>query len=315
LRIPSQVLQEIVAIQEDRVQGAGDLARKAAGALGLMARQSRARDADEFLEELDNLGSLLVEARPSMATIQRAVISLVRSVHIRSTEKRDTCSLRDLTVKLVEEFQRLSRLASAEAAAVAARALGGFVRVLTNSRSSTVIDALIRWASPERQVVITESRPLREGIDTAKALSRANLDLNLITDAQAGLFVPRVEAVLVGADSVLRDGAIVNKAGTLLLALAAHRFGVPFYVACDTLKFYVSPKQEEPALEEKDSREVLEDESSGFTVRNIYFDITPPDLLTGIATEIGLLTPEEASQVIREKEKELIPWIKRLASL
>ena len=315
MSIPSGVLQEVATIEQDRAQGAGELARKAVGTLGLLARQSMARDVREFLEELDSLGSLLAGARPSMAPIQRAAASLIRSIHMRYAEENDIGVLRDMTARLAEEFQQRSRSASTEAAAVAAHALGGFGRILTHSRSRTVIDALIQWASPDREVVITESRPLKEGIDTAGTLAAAHLSVTLITDAQVGLFVPRVEAVLIGADSVLRDGSVVNKAGTLLLALAAHRFDVPVYVACETLKFHISPTKKEPVLEEKDPREILTEEGAGFTVRNIYFDITPHDLLTGIATEVGLLTPKEAAQRIRQEENELIPWIERLVGV
>ncbi len=313
--IPSQALQELEAIKEDRILGAGELARKAMGVLGLLARHSQAHNMHEFLEELDHLGRLLAEARPSMAAVQRAVISLVRAVHVGYAEVGDARSLRDFTARLADEYQQRYRMASTEAAAKAAHTLSRFGCVLTHSRSQTVIEALIRWAAPGRRVVITESRPLKEGLDTARVLAQANLAVILITDAQAGLFIPQVEVVLVGADSVLRDGSIINKVGTLLLALAAHRFGVPVYAACETLKFRISPTADEPALEEKDPREVVAEECSGFTVRNIYFDITPPHLLTGIITEAGLMRPEEVAQRIRQEENDFLPWIERLAGV
>ncbi|MBW2146234.1 MAG: translation initiation factor eIF-2B [Deltaproteobacteria bacterium] len=315
MRIPSRPLQELAAIRDDRVQGAGELARRAVGALGLLARHSHAHTVREFLDELDHLGSMLAWARPSMAVIQRAVVSLVRAVHMKCTEEGNVLSLRDLTARLTDEHQQRHRMASAEAAAAAAHTLSGFGCILTHSRSRTVIDALIRWSAPGRRVVITESRPMNEGFHTARELAQANLAVTLITDAQAGLFVPQVEAVLVGADSVLRCGSIINKAGTLLLALAAHRFGVPVYVACETLKFRISSTEGEPGLEEKDPGEVAAQEGIGFTVRNIYFDITPPDLLTGIVTEAGVQSPEGAAQRIREEENDYLPWIKRLADL
>ena len=57
---------------------------------------------------------------------------------------------------------------------------------------------------------------------TAQTLAAAGMRVTLLTDAEAGLFIPECAAVVVGADSILADGAVVNKAGTYLLALAAH---------------------------------------------------------------------------------------------
>ena len=77
---------------------------------------------------------------------------------------------------------------------------------------------------------MSEARPLNEGVRTARRLAEKGVSVTLITDAQMGLFVREAEAVVVGADSVLPDGSLVNKIGTHLLALAAREAKVPFYV-------------------------------------------------------------------------------------
>lgn len=91
---------------------------------------------------------------------------------------------------------------------------------------------------PGISVVVCESRPLCEGVTMAQRLAAAGLQVTLITDAQAGVFVEEADAVLLGADAVTPDG-VVNKVGSRLLALAAKAAGVPMIAVTDSLK--VSP--------------------------------------------------------------------------
>jgi hypothetical protein len=91
---------------------------------------------------------------------------------------------------------------------------------------------------PGLSVIVCESRPLCEGCAMAQRLAAAGLQVTLITDAQAGVFVEQADAVLLGADAVTPDG-VVNKVGSRLLALAAKAAGVPVLAVADSLK--VSP--------------------------------------------------------------------------
>jgi translation initiation factor 2B subunit (eIF-2B alpha/beta/delta family) len=115
--------------------------------------------------------------------------------------------------------------------------------------------------------------------------------VTLLTDAEAGLFIPACAAVVVGADSVLADGAVVNKAGTYLLALAARANRpnpVPFVALAETLKIAPTSK---PHLEEMDPAEVVSSlELPGVSARNIYFDRTPAALVSALITELGPLS-------------------------
>lgn len=67
------------------------------------------------------------------------------------------------------------------------------------------------------KIIISESRPLYEGRTVAEKIAKLGLSVTLITDAQIGLFVENADMALVGADSILPNGDLVNKAGTYLL--------------------------------------------------------------------------------------------------
>ena len=110
----------------------------------------------------------------------------------------------------------------------------------------------------------------------AKVLETDGVPATVIPDDAGVLRVADATYVLTGADSVLRDGSVVNKRGTRALAEAAAKHGKPMYVACETLKF--------------DARF---DAASwpGPRAGNL-FDVTPGPLVTTVVTERGTYAPE-----------------------
>ncbi|GAI10036.1 unnamed protein product, partial [marine sediment metagenome] len=153
------------------------------------------------------------------------------------------------------------------------------------------------------EVITTRSGPGRTGEKIAQELEYYGMPVTFIDDAAMRLYLLTVSKVVVGADRVCADGKVINGIGTYQLALAAKVAGIPFYVFCETLKFDPRLKGDEVDLEEKDTSEVvgLGRLPPKVRVRNPYFDITPLELVTGIVTENGLLTPEK---VINYMEKQ-----------
>jgi len=144
--------------------------------------------------------------------------------------------------------------------------------------------------------VCTESRPSYEGRTVAATLAQEGIRTTLITDSAAAHFMGRVNLVMVGADSVSRDG-LVNKMGTYAIALAARDQGVPLYALCGTEKllpidypyFRIAPQ---------DPQEVWPEHPQGVEVLNLYFDVTPLRYVSGVVTEQGVLTPGELQDIV-----------------
>lgn len=109
-------------------------------------------------------------------------------------------------------------------------------------------------------VYVDETRPLFQGARlTAWELGAAGIDLTLICDnAAASLMAAgQVDLVLVGTDRIARNGDVVNKIGTLNLAVLARHFGVPFYVACPSSTFDAdTPCGRDVTIEERDGNEI-----------------------------------------------------------
>jgi translation initiation factor 2B subunit (eIF-2B alpha/beta/delta family) len=180
--------------------------------------------------------------------------------------------------------------------------------LMTHSLSGTVVGVLAACHSQIERVIVLEGRPRYEGRDMAQQLVKHGIAVTLITDAQADIFLPQCHAVVVGADTILANGDVLNKAGTALLAWAAHGHKVPFYVLSETLK--ISPRSwsgDLAQLEEKEAEEVLEKPIAGVTVRNFYFDHTSNRLVTKIITEQGVMGHQEIQQVASTL-KQVLDW-------
>ncbi|MGE5317699.1 MAG: S-methyl-5-thioribose-1-phosphate isomerase [Chloroflexota bacterium] len=148
------------------------------------------------------------------------------------------------------------------------------------------------------KVICDETRPFCQGAKLSVfEMQQENIPVKLIVDNAAArmMQIGKVNKVVVGADRVAKGG-IANKIGTLMVALAAKRFGVPFYVAAPKSTFDFENSIYDTEIEERDPNEVLyfgecRVAPKGTEVENPSFDIVPRDLITGIITEEGILEP------------------------
>jgi methylthioribose-1-phosphate isomerase len=150
-------------------------------------------------------------------------------------------------------------------------------------------------------VWVSETRPRNQGLLTAWELAQAGVPHTLIVDNAAGLLLMqgKVDCVIVGADRIAANGDTANKVGTYLKALAAREHGIPFYVAApvSTIDF-ACPDGAHIPIEERDAAEVGAPLASiGTAVANPAFDVTPAGLITGIITELGIITPHQLATI------------------
>ncbi len=149
------------------------------------------------------------------------------------------------------------------------------------------------------KVYVPETRPWLQGARlTVYELHVEKIPYVLIADTAVGYVMYRgmVNAVIVGADRILRDGHVINKIGTFKEAVIAHDLGIPFYVAAPKSTFDMERRIEEVKIEERDPDEVRKIRGVLITlpdapVYNPVFDITPPKYVTAIITEYGNIYP------------------------
>ncbi|CAG8827278.1 18823_t:CDS:1, partial [Dentiscutata erythropus] len=140
-------------------------------------------------------------------------------------------------------------------------------------------------------ITILESRPLNEGAILGQKLSSMlpqqdeTVNIQVITDSSCDFFMPTVTHVLLGADRILGyDGTVINKIGSVPLALAAQHHGKPIYIVSRTDK--IAGEYDEK-VEENESSEVTKiygnqwKDCKNMRVRNVYFEKLESDLITG----------------------------------
>ena len=278
--------KKINALARDRSHGASQLASSAIKILINLCTRSKEKDPAGLASAVRQTALSLAKVRPSMAPIRNW--SLVFS-HRFQEKIRDRSSFSEVQQQgVILGKELLSRQQSfMELQIEAARdILKKRKCVVTLSYSSTV-ESILRYSLPSRcRVVIAESRPLMEGRRLFKNLEDIFPDLRMITDAQMGLAIPNADLVLVGADTILADLAVVNKAGTYLSALVSHTHGRDFFVAADTYKINVAVDSGNCVLESKSGSELWPQREKHCD--NVYFDITPAKFISGFITEEGI---------------------------
>ena len=273
-------------IREMKIQGAVTIAMAAEEALEEFIENCQAGSRDDFLSQLRAEGNKLAEARPSAIALPNAVdmfIEKVEAINLGMPDLKDAALLagKELMEDTKDSFKELTEKGS--------EIVRDGQLILIHCHSSTVTGILKKaWDSGKRfNVICTETRPSKQGFISAKELAEHEIPTTIVIDSAVASVMAGVDMALVGADTILKNGDVVNKIGTLGVALAAKEFGVPMYVATQRLKF--DTKGKGVGIESRPAEEILEGaELPGVEIENLVFDITKKSYFKGIITEGGI---------------------------
>jgi methylthioribose-1-phosphate isomerase len=295
------------SIRRLEVRGAPAIGVAAAMGVALAAFEVRSADAAELMRNVREAAEHLRATRPTAVNLGWALDRMLR-VAERVEGAADVLrkALVDEAVDIYEEDRRLSRSIGEHGAAL----LNDGDTVLTHCNAGGLATAelgtalAIVYVAAEQgkriRVIADETRPLLQGARlTAWELLDHGIDVTVQCDgaAASALAAGLVDCAIVGADRIAGNGDVANKIGTLSVAVAADRFGVPFYVAAptSTLDASLASGREIP-IEERAPEEVATCGGSrttppGVKVRNPAFDVTPAELVTAIITDRGVFRP------------------------
>ncbi|MCW4021748.1 MAG: hypothetical protein NWF02_01095 [Candidatus Bathyarchaeota archaeon] len=281
--------KKIAEIKSDRTSGASQIARNALTVLKCFAQTNRSKSSKIFVTEFTELGKQLFETRPNMAPVQNLVAQIVYGVN--SLEKHDLGLIQNVTLSKIDALIQQSESAVKESAEHAASLIGDFDRVSTCSYSSTTCEAFKTAKNQGKQfkVFVAESKTADNrfsyGNDLATFLESIDVPVQVFPDNKISEYVQKTNCALVGADSILADGSVINGTPTRDVALASKNYSIPFYCVCETAKVnaltYLSKKGE---------------------VKQ-GFDVITSDLLTGVITENGILNKKTIRDLMKEKAK------------
>jgi ribose 1,5-bisphosphate isomerase len=295
-------------IRSMEIRGAAEIARQAALALKEEALAYQGNNVNELFNALSDAKKILVASRPTAISLYNGVQFVMKG----SDRETDASLLRTITVKRADEFVKRSLESLDIIARIGANRIPDGAKVMTHCNSKAAIGCLIAAHKQGKKIEVyaTESRPWRQGILTVNDLAKAGVPTTLIIDSAVRHVMKDMDAVFVGADTIASNGAVINKIGTSQVALAADESRVPFYVCAETFKF--SPKTmfgELVKIEERDSQEIVKPGEIPPSVRiyNPVFDATPPEYIDSIITELGVVPPYAAYEIIvREFGQEYI---------
>lgn len=306
------------AITDMVVRGAGAIGATAAYGLAQGLRAFRGQDLKKFSRHVAAVYQTLADARPTAVDPVNAMNDVRRHMASGTTVAEQQA----LALAAAEEFANDDARHCAEIGQHGTKLIRNGMRILTHCNagwlafvdvgSATAPMYAAQTQGKKFHVYCDETRPRSQGATlTAWELAQQKISHQIIADNAAGHLMQRgqIDLVIVGSDRVLgRTGEIANKIGTYTKAVLAARHKIPFYVAIplSTIDWNLKRGFGIP-IEDRHESEVLgawgltrggkreyvrvANPTSG--ARNPGFDVTPPELITGIITPAGIFKPRE----------------------
>lgn len=301
----SQKVNEIAEkIEKMEIRGAGKIGRAAAKAIKEEVEGKEAENPQHLAAEIKKSAEILKNTRPTAVSLSNSIRFVTKDLEDLSKSK-SIKELKEYIISRAEDFINRSKEAKQKIGEMGSRRISEGDTIMTHCNSSNAL-SVIKTAyekGKDIEVIATEARPRHQGYITARELSEADIPVTLIVDSAARFYMKKIDKVIVGADSIAANGAVVNKIGTSQIALAAHEARVVTFVAAESYKFHPSTLVGELIeIEERDPSEIIDPEKlPGVKIKNPAFDVTPAEYVDLIITERGIIPPEAAYEILQEK--------------
>jgi len=293
------------AIRNLVVRGAPAIGVSGAFGLALAALQSDTTEKDELIVFLENAKKILFETRPTAVNLVWGLNKIMEVAKQATTIDEIRTNVVDTAKKMAEDDIQINMamgkngselfndndtiMTHCNAGALATVGYGTALGVIRATKDS----------GKNIKVIATETRPIQQGSRlTAFELKHDGINVSLIPDTAVGYTMANglVNKIVVGADRILRTGHVYNKIGTYQVATMAKQHNIPFYVAAPLSTFDMESNPEDVIIEQRKASEVtgIGDKKTapdGINVINPAFDMTPPELISGIITEKGIAKP------------------------
>ena len=293
------------AIRNLVVRGAPAIGVSGAFGLALAVLQSNSETKENLILDLQKAKQILFETRPTAVNLAWGLEQIMKVAKTGSSvnEIKDLVitTAKDMADKDIEINKTMGKFGAqlfenndiimthCNAGALATVAYGTALGVIRATKDS----------GKNVKVIATETRPVQQGSRlTAFELQHDGFDVSLIPDTAVGYSMTNglVNKVVVGADRIVRTGHVFNKIGTYQVATMAKQHAIPFYVAAPLSTFDMETDASDVIIEMRKGTEVTgigdtRTAPDGINVINPAFDVTPPELISGIITEKGIAKP------------------------
>jgi len=292
------------------VRGAPAIGVSGAFGLALAVLQSKATTKDKLLSDLEHAKKILFATRPTAVNLGWGLEKIMdvatygNSVQqIKELVISKAKQMADEDIEINKTMGKMGSVLFDNNDTVMTHCNAGALATVAYGTALGVIRAT-RENGKNVKVIATETRPIQQGSRlTVFELKHDGFDVSLIPDTAVGYSMANglVNKVVVGADRIVKTGHVFNKIGTYQVATMAKQHGIPFYVAAPLSTIDMETKAEDVIIEMRKGSEVTgigekKTAPDDINVINPAFDMTPPELISGIITEKGVATaPYEES--------------------
>jgi methylthioribose-1-phosphate isomerase len=305
---PDEIIE---AIREMRIRGAPAIGGASALCLALVALYKKYSSKEEIKALIEEYSNKLINARPTAYNMYFAIDKIKNVINNEENLEKIKEKILQEALKICEEDIK----ANMKIAENGEKLIEDDDIILTHCNTGalatvgigTALGIIAKAAESKKiQVIVSETRPKLQGSRlTAWELKKLGIPYKIIPDSAVGIVMKKrmVKKVLVGADRIFLSGHVINKIGTLSIALIANYYKIPFYVAAPTSTIDTKNKVEDVKIEERGKEEVIKIKRfyiapKDAEVLNLAFDITDPELIDAIITEKGIaFRPVNASLV------------------
>ena len=293
------------AIKTLVVRGAPAIGVSGAFGLALAALQSRATTKDELISDLEKARQILFATRPTAVNLSWGLEQIMNVAHSADSIIQIKERVINEAKKMADEDIEINKIMGKNGSelfddndTIMTHCNAGALATVAYGTALGVIRAT-KESGKNVKVIATETRPVQQGSRlTAFELKHDGFDISLIPDTAVGYSMANglVNKVVVGADRIVKTGHVFNKIGTYQVATMAKQHGIPFYVAAPLSTFDMKSNFQEVTIEMRKGSEVTgvgdkKTAPDNINVINPAFDMTPPELISGIITEKGVAKP------------------------
>ena len=291
------------AIRTLVIRGAPAIGVAGAFGLALAALQSKASTKEDMIKDLEQARKIIFETRPTAVNLAWGLNKMMNvSKNCQNIDEIKE-SIVEAATTLAEDDVKINKAMGKNGAelfdnndTIMTHCNAGALATVAYGTALGVVRA-IKESGKNIKVIATETRPVMQGSRlTTFELKHEGIDVSLIPDTAVGYTMANglINKIVVGADRILSTGHVFNKIGTYQIALIAKQHNIPFYVAAPLSTFDLNSNTEDVVIEQRKASEVTsignkKTAPDGINVINPAFDMTPPELISGIITEKGVI--------------------------
>jgi translation initiation factor 2B subunit (eIF-2B alpha/beta/delta family) len=289
------------SIRNNHRSGAARLTSDALTVLSELIQNDTSTSAEKFFQNITEWCTQLKNAQPFMASIRTETYSFIKTAENYIQTTNEITAIRPLLLDWLKQRQLERRQNLRQLGSFGSSIIETNDTIMTYSASST-ISAIIMEAHQQTipfSVILSEARPIKEGVALAKRLAKQGIPTTLVVDILLPHYLPTVQKLIIGADWI-SETQFTNKIGTGLLVDLALKQQIPVSVAATMDKIY--PQRYYPlTIDDQPPEEITKSHIPPLTIKNRYFEEIPHSDKITFITEQGILKLENILQKTRNE--------------